>query len=295
MATVITAELVKTLRDKTGAGMMDCKRALNACNGDLEEAVQWLRTKGIMKAAERATRDARVGIVGARAEGGRGMILGLNSETDFVARSDAFQDVALQLLNEAWGAQIESLEALVAHKVGGSLVKDKLLDLASRVGENVVLGGFGALSVSPGLVVSYVHGALNPFFGSVAVLVALESEAPADALRDIGKDLAMHVAAFSPKCVRKEELPEEMLIRERTVFKEKALAEGRPPHIVEKIVEGNIRKFCEQVVLEEQAFVKDPSKSVKNILEEASKTLGTPIKIAGIVRFSAGEVLATSL
>lgn len=286
----ITASMVKELREKTGAGMMDCKKALAEVNGNIEEAVDWLRKKGLAAAAKKAGRVAAEGLVGVATQGTLGVVVEINAETDFVARNDVFQDAVKSIANTALKEDhtAETL-AQAATELQGGTVQGALTHLVSVIGENMSLRRVKRLSVNKGLVTSYVHNATAPNLGKIGVLVALESDGSAAQLEELGKKIAMHVAAAQPQALRIEDVDPTNLEREKTVLTEQARASGRPEDIIQKMVEGRVRKFYEEVVLLEQAFVMDPSKSVKAIIEDASKTIGSPIQLTAFERYTLGE------
>jgi elongation factor Ts len=285
----ITASMVKELRDQTGAGMMDCKAALTETGGNLEEAVDWLRKKGLMKAAKKAGRVAAEGLVGVAVGANAGALVEVNSETDFVARNDEFKTFvkrAAELGLEAGG----DLEALLAKPMGGGAnVADQLTALVAKIGENMSVRRVAAIAVSPGVVSSYVHNAASPELGKIGVLVGLKSSAPKDKLEALGKQLAMHVAAAAPLALTVAHLPADVVERERNVQRELARQSGKPENVIEKMIEGRMRKFYEESVLLSQIFVIDGETSIAKVLEKASKDFGTPVAIEGFVRFQVGE------
>jgi elongation factor Ts len=286
----ITAALVKDLREKTGAGMMDCKKALNETAGDIEAAVDWLRKKGLSAAAKKAGRVAAEGLVGVAASGGKGAVVEINAETDFVARNDTFQALVRGTTELALGigADLDKIKA-AAFPGAGRSVADQLTHLIATIGENMSLRRARVLNVDPGVVVTYVHNQLMPGLGKIGVLVALESGAPADKLAALGKQLAMHVAAANPQSVSVADLDPKAIERERNILVEQARASGRPENIIEKMVEGRLRKFYEEVVMTEQVFVVDGETRVSKVIEKAAEDAGAPIKLAGFVRFALGE------
>ncbi|HJU18408.1 MAG TPA: translation elongation factor Ts [Stellaceae bacterium] len=290
MAEVVTAALVKELREKTGAGMMDCKKALAETGGDLEGAVDWLRKKGLSAAAKKAGRLAAEGLVGVAAEGTAGAVVEVNSETDFVARNDIFQGFVrtVSALALAGDGTLEALQR-TAYPGSGRTVADELTHLIATIGENLVLRRAERLAVSEGLVASYVHNTLAPGLGKIGVIVALESQAPPEALAALGKQLAMHVAAASPLYLDIPSVPAAALDRERTVLQGQAEASGRPASVIERMIEGRLRKFYEEVVLLEQIFVVDQKSKITQVVEAAAKEAGAPIRVAGFVRFALGE------
>ncbi|MGL4426923.1 MAG: translation elongation factor Ts [Alphaproteobacteria bacterium] len=290
----ISMELIKSLREKTGAGMMDCKKALTEAAGDLEQAVDWLRKKGLAMAAKKADRVATEGLVAAGTEGSFGVVLEVNAETDFVSRNELFQGFVQDLSAVALKNRIDSLEKLPTQTLSGSggSVQDALTHLIATIGENMTLRRLATLSVDKGVVVSYVHAATVPnVLGRIGVLVALASEAPKDQLEPLARQIAMHVAAASPTFLKIAEVDAASLQRERDVLMEQAQSTGRPADVIEKMVEGRIRKYYEEVVLEEQVFVVDGKRKITQVLEEASKTLGHPITLTGFHRFNLGEGL----
>jgi elongation factor Ts len=286
----ITAALVKELRDKTGAGMMDCKKALTETDGALDDAVDWLRKQGLAAAAKKAGRVASEGLIAVAASGNEGAVVEINAETDFVAREQRFQGFCEQVGQIAL-AQKGDLEAILTadYPGAGHSVADELTQLISTVGENMGLRRAAHLSVGSGVVASYVHSALKPGLGKIGVLVALESDADSAALEALGKQLAMHVAAARPEWTSIDEVSPESLERERNILSEQAAASGKPPEIVEKMVEGRLRKYYQDVVLSEQTFVIDNETKVSKVIDNAAKEAGKPIKLAGFVRFELGE------
>jgi elongation factor Ts len=284
----VTASMVKDLRDKTGAGMMDCKAALAEANGDMEAAIDWLRKKGLSKAAKKAGRVAAEGLIGIAAMPGAGALVEVNSETDFVARNDQFKDFvknAAQLALEAEG----DVEKLLAKKMGDATVDAVLKELVAKIGENMSVRRAIALAVSPGVVASYVHNAAAAELGKIGVLVALKSTADVGKLSALGKQIAMHIAATSPLALTPEHLSPEVVARERAIYADQARASGKPENIIEKMVDGRMRKFYEESVLVSQVFVIDGETPVGKVIEKASKDLGAPIEIEGFVRFQVGE------
>ena len=286
----ITASLVKDLRDKTGAGMMDCKKALNETNGDMEAASDWLRKTGLLKAAKKATRVAAEGLIGVAVGGDAGALVEVNSETDFVARNDEFKDFvksAARIALEEGG----DVEKLLAKPLGSGSVQDALTGLIAKIGENMSVRRAVALAVSPGVVSAYVHNAASPELGKIGVLVALKSTADKAKLAALGKQLAMHVAAAAPLALTPEHLSKEVVDRERAIQAElvSQTSKGKPENIVEKMLEGRMRKFYEDSVLLSQTFVIDGETQVGKVIEKASKELGAPVEIAGFVRFQVGE------
>ena len=285
----ITAASVKELRERTGAGMMDCKKALAETNGDMEAAVDWLRAKGLSAAAKKAGRTAAEGLVGVAVEGSRGAVVEVNSETDFVAKNEQFQDFVKNVaeLALASGDDIEAMK--VAAYPGGGTVEEKLTDNIATIGENQSLRRAALLKVAQGAVVSYVHNAAAPNMGKIGVLVALESSAPADKLQALGKQLAMHIAAANPLALNAEDLDPALIERERAIAVEKAAESGKPANIVEKMVEGSMAKFRKEHSLVSQLFVMDNKTPVSDVVAAASKDAGAPVELKGFVRFQLGE------
>jgi elongation factor Ts len=284
----ITASMVKDLRDKTGAGMMDCKNALNETGGDMEAAIDWLRKKGISKAAKKAGRAAAEGLVGVAIDDGAGVLLEVNAETDFVARNEEFKEFvknATALALQEGG----DLEKLLGHPMGGSTVQQTLTELVAKIGENMSIRRAAAISVNPGVVSAYVHNAAAPELGKIGVLVALKSEGNREKLAALAKQIAMHVAAASPLAISPEHLAPEVVERERNVQAEIARQSGRPENVIEKMMEGRMRKFYEETVLLQQTFVIDGETQIAKVLEKASKDLGAPVAIEAFVRFQVGE------
>ncbi len=286
----ITASLVKELREKTGAGMMDCKRALSETSGNVEGAVDWLRKKGLAAAAKKAGRVAAEGLVGISVAGTVGAVVEINAETDFIARNETFQGFvrAVADLARAKGDDLETLKAVPIPATGRSIV-DELTHLIATIGENMTLRRARRLTVTNGVVAGYVHNALAPNLGKIGVLVALESTAAADKLAALGRQLAMHVAAANPHYLDTASVDPAALERERSVLREQAAATGKAGQIVDKMVEGRLRKFYEEVVLLEQIFVVDGETRVAKVVEAAAKEAGAPITVAAFVRYALGE------
>lgn len=285
----ITAALVKELRDATGAGMMDCKKALTETDGDLEAAIDWLRKKGMSKAEKKAGRAAAEGLVAVAGAGNQAVVVELNSETDFVARNDAFQGLVAKVADVALGTD-GTVEAVAAAEFeGGKSVDQAVKDAVATIGENMNLRRSAKLSVENGAVATYVHNAVTNGMGKLGVLVAIETTGNADAAAAIGRQIAMHVAATNPAAIDVDDLDPAIVDRERQIFSDQAKASGKPDNIIEKMVEGRIRKFYEEVCLVKQAFVINPDLSVEAALKEAEGDIGAPAKIASIVRFALGE------
>jgi elongation factor Ts len=289
MAT-ITATLVKDLREKTGAGMMDCKAALNETAGDMEAAVDWLRTKGLAKAAKKAGRVAAEGLIGLAAESKQAALVEVNSETDFVARNQKFQEMVNAVANAALKVKGD-VDKLATAKFGSGkeTVAETIKEMIGSIGENMSLRRAAHLSANKGVVASYMHNVIAPGLGKIGVIVALESTGDAAKLQNFGKQVAMHIAAANPQSVDVESLDKAVIERERAVLTEQAKESGKPAPVIEKMVEGRLRKFYEEVVLLAQPFVHDPETTVAKALVDTEKTAGAPIKITGFYRFALGE------
>ncbi len=285
----ITAALVRDLREKSGAGMMDCKKALTETNGNIEEAVDWLRKKGLAAAAKKAGRVAAEGLVGVATSGSKGSVVEINAETDFVARNDQFQAMVRNVTEIALAGSHDADALKTAKYDDANTVDGEITRLIATIGENMSLRRVHTLSVPHGIVSSYIHNATAPGLGKIGVLVALESTAPADKLNELGKKIAMHVAAANPSALCVEEVDPTALDRERTVLIEQARATGRPEDIIQKMVEGRVRKYYEEVVLLEQTYVLDGQTKVSDVVEQTAKELGAPVKLAGYVKFTLGE------
>lgn len=286
----ITAALVKELRETTGVGMMDCKKALSETAGDMEAAVDWLRKKGLAAAAKKAGRVAAEGLIGVATEGTEGAIVELNAETDFVARNDTFQEFVATVtkLGLKAAGDVEALKS-AAYPGTSNTVAEQVNHLISTIGENMALRRTAHLQVTEGVIASYVHGQTAPGLGKIGVLVALESSGDKAQLSALGKQLAMHIAAAAPQAVDVDGVDSSALDRERDVLSEQARASGKPEEIIAKMVEGRLRKYYEEVCLLEQVFVVDGENKVKQVIEQAAKDLGTPVKITGFYRFQLGE------
>jgi elongation factor Ts len=284
----ITASMVKDLRDKTGAGMMDCKAALSETNGDMEAAIDWLRKKGISKAAKKAGRAAAEGLVGVAVGKNAGALVEVNAETDFVARNEEFKSFVKSAADLAL-KEGGNLEKLLAAKHGNSNVQQTLTELVAKIGENMSVRRTAALSVNPGVVAAYVHNAASPELGKIGVLVALKSTADQTKLSALAKQLAMHVAAASPLAISPDHLSKDVVERERNVQWELAKQSGKPDNVIEKMMEGRMRKFYEDTVLLSQTFVIDGETQVGKVIEKAAQELGAPITIESFVRFQVGE------
>jgi len=286
----ITATMVKDLREKTGAGMMDCKTALNATSGDLEAAVDWLRTKGLAKAAKKAGRVAAEGLIGLAAEAKQAALVEVNSETDFVARNQNFQEMVRKIASAALTAKGD-VDKLAAAKYGSgkATVADTIKEMIGSIGENMTLRRAAYLSAAKGVVASYVHNAIAPNLGKIGVTVALESAGAAEKLQAFGRQLAMHIAFANPQSIDVGSLDKALVERERGILTEQAKESGKPANVIEKMVVGRLRKFYEEVVLLAQPFVHDPDLTVEKARVAAEKEADAPIKITGFYRFALGE------
>jgi elongation factor Ts len=285
----ITAATVKELRERTGAGMMDCKKALAENNGEMEASIDWLRAKGLAAAAKKAGRTAAEGLVGVAVEGNRGAVIEVNSETDFVAKNELFQDFVRNAAKLALqhGTDVEALGA--AQYPEGGTVQEKLTDNIAKIGENQSLRRAAIAEVNEGVVVPYVHNQVAPGLGKIGVLVALESAAPAETLTALGKQIAMHVAAANPLALDAESLDPALVERERAIAIEKAKESGKPQNIIEKMVEGGLAKFRKDNALLSQLFVMDNKTPVAEVVASAAKDAGTGIQLIGFIRFQLGE------
>ena len=284
----ITAQMVKELRERTGAGMMDCKAALQETNGDMEQAVDLLRKKGLAKAAKKAGRIAAEGLIGLAVEGPKGVLVEVNSETDFVARNDLFQGLVKMIANVALTVGTD-MEKIKAAKVGHITIADAIADTIAKIGENMTLRRASQLSVGTGVIASYVHNSVEEGLGKIGVLVALESTGKADELKRFGRMVAMHVAASNPQAIDSSGLDPEVVRREKDVLGDKYKAQGKPANVVEKIVESGLKTFYKEVCLLDQAYIHEPDKSVSQAIKEAEGKAGGPIKVTGFVRYALGE------
>ncbi|WP_081158114.1 translation elongation factor Ts [Ensifer aridi] len=286
----VTAAMVKDLREKTGAGMMDCKKALAETNGDMEAAIDWLRAKGIAKADKKSGRTAAEGLIGIASAGTKAVVVEINSETDFVARNEAFQDIVRGVANVALGTDgtVDGV-AKATYPATGKSVEDSIKDAIATIGENMTLRRAALLQVEDGVVATYVHNAAGEGIGKLGVLVALKSTGDKEALNTIGRQVAMHIAATNPLAIRAEEVDAAVAERERNVFIEQSRASGKPDNIIEKMVEGRMRKFFEEVALLSQAFVMNPDITVGQAVKDAEKLAGAPIEVTGMARLLLGE------
>jgi len=286
----ITASMVKELREKSGAGMMDCKNALTENNGDIEAAMDWLRSKGIAKAEKKSGRVAAEGLIGIEQSTTMAVVVEVNSETDFVAKNEQFQDIVKRIAAAAIDTD-GSVEAVAAATIrgGAKSVEDTLTDAIATIGENMNLRRSAKMEVPNGVVATYMHNAINDGLGKIGVLVALESNGDSQVLNSIGRQVAMHVAATNPLAATQEEIPADVAEREKAIFMESARESGKPEAIIEKMVEGRMRKFYEESVLLSQTFVIDGENTVEQALKNAEKDAGAPIKLKGFVRMALGE------
>ena len=289
----ITAGLVKELREKSGVGMMDCKKALQETDGNMEAAMDWLRTKGLSKAAKKADRVAAEGLVAiALSSDGRGMtgaVVELNAETDFVARNELFQNAARTVAKVALGVDGDTAAVIAAKTPDGETVGDMIAGLIGVVGENMVVRRSAHYKVAEGAIAAYVHNATAPEVGRIGVLVAIEGAGDQAKIQELGRKIAMHVAATAPLSLSTDDLDPAAVERERAILTEQALESGKPAPVVEKMVEGRIRKFYEEVVLLKQAFVMNPDQTVEQLVADTGKELGSPLKVVGFTRLALGE------
>ena len=286
----VTATMVKDLREKTGAGMMDCKAALAATDGEMEAAIDWLRKKGLSQAAKKSSRIAAEGLVGVSTLGNVGAAIEINAETDFVARNVLFQDfveTAAKIALEVKG-DIEALKGK-PHPGESRTVSEQLTHLIATIGENMAIRRAAVIGVDQGVVSSYVHTAARPGLGRIGVLVALESTGDAEKVGALGKQIAMHVAAANPQFATIADVDPAVLAREQAIYREKAAASGKPAEIIEKMVIGSTRKYYEEAVLLEQPYIMDDKSKVSQAIEKAAKEIGAPVKLAGFIRFGLGE------
>jgi elongation factor Ts len=286
MTANITANMVKELREKTGAGMMDCKAALAESGGDSEAAVDWLRKKGLSKAAKKADRVAAEGLIGSALNANKGVLVEVNSETDFVARNDLFQGLVKMVADVALTAGPE-VDKILATRIGDRTTADAITETVAKVGENMTLRRAAGLSVGKGVVASYMHNSPGDGLGRIGVIVALESTGKTDELKALGRQVAMHVASANPQAVDPSGLSASAIERERAILADKA--QGKPANVVEKIVESGLKTFYKDVCLLDQPFIFDDKKSVAQALKESEGTVGGPIKVTGFVRFALGE------
>jgi elongation factor Ts len=286
----ITAQMVKALRESTGVGMMDCKKALAETNGDMEAAIDWLRTRGLAKAAKKAGRIAAEGLIGLAVEGTKGAIVEVNSETDFVARNEQFQTIVEKIAKLALEANGDvHVLSEMPYPGSGRSVSGELTDAIAKIGENMNLRRSAVIEVKDGVVGSYVHNTVKPGLGRLGIIVGLESTGDKAVLATLGKQLAMHIANTNPLSVSPDDIDKDVLARERAIFTEQAKESGKPAEIVEKMVEGRVRKYFEEVTLLAQVFVIDGESKVADVVKRTEKDAGAPIKVTGFVRYSLGE------
>jgi elongation factor Ts len=284
----ISAQMVKELRDITGAGMMDCKAALGETSGNVQAAVDWLRTKGLLKAAKKAGRVAAEGLIGIMLKGPKGVMVEVNSETDFVARNDLFQGLVLMIADVALDAGTD-VERIKAAKAGSLTIADSIAETIAKVGENMSLRRAAELSVGKGVVGGYVHNSVSEGLGKMGVLIGLESAGKTEELAELARLLAQHVAAANPQAVDAASLDPAAIAREKTVLAEKAKEQGKPANVIDKIVEGGLKAFYKEVCLLDQGYIREEKKSVGQVLKEAEAKVGAPIKVKGFVRYLLGE------
>jgi elongation factor Ts len=284
----ISAQMVKELRDSTGAGMMDCKNALTENNGDMEAAVDWLRKKGLSKAAKKAGRVAAEGLIGVLVQGTKGVAVEVNSETDFVARNDLFQGLVKMIADVASSTGVD-VEKIKAAKAGSITVAEAINDTIAKVGENMTLRRAASLAVKQGVIGSYVHNSVSDGLGKIGVIVALESGGKSDALGALGRQVAMHVASANPLAVDASGLDPAVVEREKNVLADKFKQQGKPANVIDKIVESGLKTFYKESTLLEQPFIFDDKKSVAQALKEAEKDVGAAVKVTGFVRYALGE------
>jgi elongation factor Ts len=287
----VTSQMIKELRDKTGAGMMDCKAALTETGGDMEKAIDWLRTKGLAKAAKKADRVAADGLVGVVLAGTKGVVVEVNSETDFVARNELFQGLVKMIAQAGLKAGAD-VEAIKAARAGSKTIGEDIASTIATIGENISLRRAAELSVGQGAVAGYVHSQVAEGLGKIGVLVALESGGKADELSSFGRKVAMHVAAANPQALDASALDPAVVAREREVLAEKFKAQGKPEKMIDKIVESGLKTFYKEVCLVDQEYIHDSSKSVAQALKEAEGQVGAPIRIKGFVRYALAEGIA---
>ena len=286
----ITAQMVKELRERTGAPMMDCKAALQETGGAMEQAVDLLRKRGLAKAAKKAGRIAAEGLIGVAVEDAKGVVVEVNSETDFVARNDLFQGLVKMIANVALTVGPD-LEKIKAAKLGDSdiTLAEGIAETIAKIGENMSLRRASSLSVGHGLIGSYVHNSVDQGLGKIGVIVALESSSSSDELKRLGRMLAMHVAASNPQAIDPSGLDPDVVRREKEVLADKYKAQGKPANVIDKIVESGLKTFYKEVCLLDQAFIHDPDKSVSQAIKDVEGKVGAPIKVTGFVRYVLGE------
>lgn len=288
--TAISADMIKTLRETTGAGMLDCRKALTENNGDMETAIDWLRKKGLSAAAKKSGRVAAEGVVAALTQGTTGAVIELNSETDFVSRNEQFQKLAAEIAKLALTAagDVEKLKA-AAYPGTGKTVQEEVANAVGVIGENINLRRTATLSVAQGAVASYIHNAVAPGMGKIAILVGIETAGDSTKAEAFGRQIAMHIAAARPDALTTADVDAAKLDRERAVYREQAQASGKPADVIEKMVDGRVRKYYEEVVLLEQLFVIDGKTKISQVVADAAKTIGAPVSITGFVSYRLGE------
>jgi elongation factor Ts len=285
---MVNASQVKELREKTGAGMMDCKKALLETKGDFDQAIDWLRKKGLSSAAKKADRVAVEGLTAVKTEGALGVVVEVNSETDFVAKNNIFQNLVKNIAIVALKCtDLNSLQTAIMPN--GKSVTDEIIENIATIGENIKLRRMGVLKVTDGVIASYVHNSVSEGLGKISVLVALESKADKLKLAELGKKIAMHIAATNPQSLDITNLDQQLVQRERDIFAEQSKASGKPDNIIEKMVDGRVRKFYEEVVLLEQIFIMDNKTKISDVIANAAKELNSPIAITGFIRYGLGE------
>jgi elongation factor Ts len=286
--TPVSAQMVKELRDKTGAGMMDCKAALAQTSADMEAAIDWLRKKGLAKAAKKAGRIAAEGLIGVAVGGLKGVVVEVNSETDFVARNEQFQGLVRMIADVALDVGAD-VEAIKAGKVGDLTVDDAINSAIATIGENMTLRRAAQVSVAAGAIGTYVHNAASEGLGKIGVLVGLESPGHRDELTALGRQVAMHIAASNPQAVEPSGLDPQVVARERDILAEKFREQGKPEATIAKIVESGLKTFYKEVCLLEQPYIHDPAKSVATALKDVEGRVGGAVRVAGFVRYALGE------
>jgi elongation factor Ts len=284
----ITAQMVKELRERTGAGMMDCKSALQETAGAMEQAVDLLRKRGLAKAAKKAGRIAAEGLIGVAVEDSKGVVVEVNSETDFVARNDLFQGLVKMIANVALsvGPDVEKIKAA---KIGDITLAEGIADTIAKIGENMSLRRASSLSVANGILGSYVHNSVELGLGKIGVLVALQSTGKGEELKRFGRMLAMHVAASNPQAIDASGLDPDLVRREKEVLADKYRSQGKPPNVIDKIVESGLKTFYKEVCLLDQAYIHDPDKTVSQAIKDSEGKVGAPIRVTGLVRYALGE------
>jgi elongation factor Ts len=284
----INAQMVKELRERTGVGMMDCKAALQETEGAMEQAVDLLRKRGLAKAAKKAGRIAAEGLIGVVVEDSKGVVVEVNSETDFVAGNDLFQGLVKMIANVALTVGTD-LEKIKASKIGDMTLAEGIADTIAKIGENMSLRRASSLSVASGVIGSYVHNSVEQGLGKIGVLVALESAGKGEELKQLGRMIAMHVAASNPQAIEAAGLDPDLVRREKEVLADKYRSQGKPPNVIDKIVESGLKTFYKEVCLLDQAYIHDPDKTVSQAIKDSEGKVGAPIKLTGFVRYALGE------